>query len=110
MFDAEYMINVDDKKFMDLNGDEIKYHLRLFVAGTSSLSMRAITNLKTILSAQLEGRYELEVIDVHQQPQIALEEDVTAVPMLVVKSPSPTRKLIGDMSDTAKVLRGLGIK
>jgi circadian clock protein KaiB len=103
-------MNVEDKELMDLNTDDSVYQLRLFVAGTSSLSMRAITNLKSILSAYMEGRYELEVIDVHQQPHKALEEDVTAVPMLVKKFPSPSRKLIGDMSDTAKVLRGLGIK
>jgi len=86
------------------------YQLRLFVAGTSSVSMRAITNLQVILSEHLEGKYDLEVIDVHQQPQIAISEDITAVPMLIKKFPVPVRRLIGDMSDTAKVLRGLGIQ
>ena len=85
------------------------YKLSLFVAGTSPLSMRAINNLKIILK-YIEGKYELEVIDIHQQPLLALDEDVTAVPMLIKKFPAPKRKLIGDMSDTAKVLRGLGIK
>ena len=90
--------------------DNPRYELRLFIAGTSSLSVRAIENLKKILSEHLEGRYELDVVDIHQQPLIALSEDVTAVPMLLKKLPAPSRKLIGDMSDTAKVLRGLGIK
>jgi len=90
--------------------EEIIYQLSLFVAGTSSLSIRAINNLKLILSEHLEGKYELDVIDIHQQPQKAIIDNITAVPMLVKKFPSPHRKLIGDMSDTAKVLRGLGIK
>jgi len=105
------MVSDTGKDLTDWNSeDNSRYELRLFVAGTSSLSIRAIENLKTILSEHLEGMYELEVVDVHQQPLIALNEDVTAVPMLLKKFPAPSRKLIGDMSDTAKVLRGLGIK
>jgi circadian clock protein KaiB len=91
-------------------GEQIIYHLQLFVAGTSSLSVRAINNLNLILAAHLEGNFELDIIDVYQQPQIAIQENVAAVPMLVKKMPGPARRLIGDMSDTAKVLRGLGIK
>ncbi|MCD0487648.1 circadian clock KaiB family protein [Pedobacter sp. MC2016-14] len=98
---------------MDFNGGDVAgdghYQLRLFVVGTSTHSIRAISNIKTILTTHLEGRYELEVIDVHQQPLIALSEDVTAVPMLIVKSPASGRRLIGDMSNTAKVLKSLGL-
>ncbi|TDQ08559.1 circadian clock KaiB family protein [Pedobacter metabolipauper] len=101
--------NGEDYNNWNTNEDSV-YQLRLFVAGASSLSIRAINNLKSILTEHLEGRYELEVIDIHQQPLIALSEDITAVPMLVKKFPAPNRKLIGDMSDTAKVLRGLSIK
>ena len=90
--------------------DHDTYELQLFVAGTSSLSVRAINNLQSILLQYLEGKYELEIIDVHQQPELALREDVTAVPMLVKKNPAPRRKLIGDMSNTEKVLRGLGLQ
>lgn len=105
------MINEESKGYKDWNTeDDSIYQLSLFVAGTSSLSMRAINNLKIILTEYLEGKYELEVIDVHQQPLKAVNDDVTAVPMLIKKHPSPSRKLIGDMSNTAKVLRGLGIK
>jgi len=93
-----------------LTDDDTVYQLRLFIVGTSTLSMRAISNLKHILSEHLDGRYNLEVIDVHQQPQLAIIEDVTAVPMLVKKFPAPKRRLVGDMSDTNKVLKGLGIK
>lgn len=92
------------------NGEDSIYQLKLFVAGTSSLSVRAINNLNTILEEHLQGRYQLDIIDVFQQPKIALQEDVAAVPMLVKKLPLPVRRLVGDMSDTPKVLRGLGLK
>jgi circadian clock protein KaiB len=105
------MLKIDGNNGNDwLANDDTVYQLRLFVVGTSTLSMRAISNLKQILSEHLEGRYDLEVIDVHQQPQLAIVEDVTAVPMLIKKFPAPKRRLVGDMSDTTKVLRGLGIK
>lgn len=85
------------------------YILRLFVAGASAVSVRAINNLKVVLEEHLRDKYELEIIDVHQQPQLVISEDVTAVPMLIKKFPSPKRRLIGDMSDTSRVLRGLGL-
>jgi len=105
------MVNEDGKDFKSWDTeDDSVYQLRLFVAGTSSLSVRAISNLKIILLEHLKGKYELEVIDIHQQPLLALNEDITAVPVLIKKFPAPNRKLIGDMSNTAKVLRGLGIQ
>lgn len=85
------------------------YQLRLFVAGASSLSVRAIDNLQVILEQHLKDRYELEIVDVHQQPLLVQSEDVTAVPMLIKKHPLPIRRLVGDMSDVGKVLRGLGL-
>jgi len=89
--------------------DESIYSLRLFVTGASSISIRAINNLQAILEEHLKGRYELEIIDVHQQPLIVKEEDIFAVPLLIKKYPAPVKRLVGDMSDTAKVLRGLGL-
>jgi circadian clock protein KaiB len=86
------------------------YELRLFVAGTSPNSIRAITNLKAICEKYLAGRYELEIIDVHQQAEKAEGEQLIALPMVVKKSPGTERRLIGDMSDTGKVLKGLGVK
>ncbi|MFB9842866.1 circadian clock KaiB family protein [Mucilaginibacter ginsenosidivorans] len=86
------------------------YVLRLFVAGTSPNSIRAITNLKAICEKYLAGRYELEIIDVHQQAEKAEFEQLIALPMVIKKSPGTERRLIGDMSDTGKVLKGLGIK
>jgi len=86
------------------------YVLRLFVAGTSPNSVRAITNLKNVCEKHLPGRYELEIIDVHQQMHKAEGEQLIALPMLLKKYPGTERRLIGDMSDTEKVLKGLGIK
>lgn len=92
----------------DLNGKQV-YILRLFITGASPNSSRAIANLKEICEKHLKGNYELEIIDVYQQPLIAQSEQVIALPMLIKMSPSPVRRLIGDMSDTEKVLRGLGL-
>ena len=91
-----------------LDNNEV-YILRLFVTGASPNSTRAITNLKNICEEYLKDRYELEIIDVHQQPLIAQSEQIIALPLLIKKSPLPERRLIGDMSDTEKVLRGLGL-
>ncbi|OKS86567.1 circadian clock KaiB family protein [Mucilaginibacter polytrichastri] len=102
------MSNKRDAINWDTTEDEI-YELRLFVTGTSPTSVRAINNLHVILEQHLKGRYELEIIDVYQQPLLATSEDISAIPVLVKKAPSPVRRLVGDMSDTNKVLRGLGL-
>ena len=93
-------------------GEENKdvYLLRLFVTGASPNSSRAIANLKEICEKYLKDNYELEIIDVYQQPTIAETEQITALPLLIKKSPGQQRRLIGDMSDTEKVLRGLGVQ
>ncbi len=92
----------------ELNEHE-EYILRLFVTGASPNSTRAITNLKDICEKHLKGNYTLEIIDVYQQPLIAENEQIIALPMLIKKSPGPERRLIGDMSDIEKVLRGLSV-
>ena len=89
--------------------DADTYKLRLFITGASTNSTRAVINLKHICETYLKQNYELEIIDVHQQPLLAQSEEIIALPLLVKKSPGPERRLIGDMSNTAKVLRGLGI-
>lgn len=91
------------------NQDGEFFILRLFIAGSSAVSVRAIKNLQNICDEFLAGRYELDIIDAHQQPLLVKEEDVTAIPMLIKKTPGPKRRLIGDFSDREKVLRGLGI-
>ena len=91
------------------NKDTDMYMLRLFITGTSPVSVRAINNLQAILDQHLKSKYQLEIIDVHQQPQLVKDEDVTAVPMLIKKQPFPKKRLVGDMSDTSRVLKGLGL-
>src|SRR5688572_15481109 len=91
------------------NQEEEFYVLRLFVSGTSPNSVRAINNLQVICESHLKNRYELEIIDIHQQPLLVRNEDVAAVPMLIKKSPLPKRRLVGDMSEKDKVLKGLGL-
>ena len=86
------------------------YHLRLFVTGASPNSSRAITNLKVICETHLRGHYDLEIVDVYQQPLIVEREQIIALPMLIKKAPGIERRLIGDMSNTDKVLKGLGLQ
>ena len=92
----------------DISQKEV-YILQLFITGASPNSLRAIANLKEICEKYLKGNYELEIIDVYQQPLIAQSEQVIALPMLIKKAPLPQRRLIGDMSDTDKMLKGLSI-
>jgi circadian clock protein KaiB len=86
-----------------------EYVLRLFVTGATPKSIRAVTNMKQICEQHLKGKYSLEIIDVYQQNNIAEEEQLIALPLLIKKFPLPERRLIGDMSDTKKVLKGLGL-
>lgn len=86
-----------------------KYILRLFVTGILPNSVRAIVNSKAICEEYLQGRYELEIIDIYQLPSLALTEDIIAVPVLIKKFPLPEARVIGDLSDVEKVLRGLNI-
>ena len=87
-----------------------KYILRLYITGTTSRSVLAITNLKRICEEYLEGRYELEVIDLYQMPSLAKDEQIIAAPTLIKKLPLPFRRIIGDMSNVEKVLMGLDLR
>src|ERR1043165_2048226 len=84
-----------------------EFVLRLFITGATPNSMRALTNIKEICEKHLKGRYSLEIIDVYQQGKIAEEEQLIALPLLIKKQPLPERRMIGDLSDTDKVLKGL---
>lgn len=86
-----------------------RYVLRLYVAGGTPQSLRALLNLKALCAGPLAGRYDLEVIDVYQEPERAKVEQVLAVPTLIKASPAPYRRLIGDLSDRPRVLRGLNL-
>jgi len=87
-----------------------RYVLRLYVAGVTPRSVKAIETIKRICEENLQGRYELEVIDIHQQPALAKGDQIIAVPTLLRKLPTPLRTLIGDMSDEQRVLIGLDIQ
>jgi circadian clock protein KaiB len=87
-----------------------KYVLRLYVAGATPKSSRAITNIKQICEEHLRGRYELEVIDIYQQPILAKGDQILAVPTLVKKLPLPLRRFIGTMADEERILVGLDLK
>ena len=89
---------------------EGRYVLRLYVTGTTPKSIRAIANLQKICQEHLHGRYDLEVIDLYQQPMLAAGDQIVAAPTLVKQLPDPLRRIIGDMSDTARVLVGLDLR
>lgn len=86
-----------------------EFVLRLFVTGASPNSAKAVENIRHICEDYLPGRYSLEIIDVYQQAELARQEQIIALPLLIKKQPYPERKLIGDMSETEKVLKGLGL-
>jgi circadian clock protein KaiB len=83
--------------------------LRLYVAGTTPQSTRAILNARKLTEEYLAGRFELEVIDIYQQPTLARDEQIVAVPTLVRRLPLPLRKLVGDLSNSERVLIGLDL-
>lgn len=86
------------------------YVLRLFITGHTQKSMRAVRNITDLCERHLHGSYDLEVIDVYQQPELAVEHQLVAAPTLFKILPLPPRRMIGDMSDTGRVLAGLGIR
>ena len=83
------------------------WHLRLYVAGQSPKSLYAFANLKTLCEEHLAGHYEIEVIDLLEHPGRARDDDILAIPTLVRRLPAPLRMIIGDLSDTERVLIGL---
>jgi len=90
-------------------GTSHEYILKLFISGASPNSVRAINNIQKILDEHLRDRYSLSIIDIYQEKLVAQQEQIIALPLLIKKSPLPERRLVGDMSETAKVLSGLGI-
>jgi len=90
--------------------DRVKYILRLYVTGMTPKSTLAIANVRKLCEKHLEGRYELAVIDIYQQPNLAEGEQIIATPTLIKKLPLPPRRLIGDMSDTERFLAGIDLQ
>jgi len=87
-----------------------QYLLRLYVTGSTPQSSRAVVNIKNICEEYLKGRYELEVVDLYQKPNLAIGEQIIAVPTLIKKLPLPLRRVVGDMSNTDRVLVGLDLR
>ena len=86
------------------------WDLRLYVTGQSPRSVRAIENLRQLCEEHLPGRYRIEVVDLRENPRLAAEDQILAVPTVVRRLPAPIRKLIGDLSDTDRLLVGLQIR
>ena len=89
---------------------EKTWELRLYVAGQTPKSLAAFANLKKICEEHLAGQYHIEVIDLLKKPQLASGDQILAIPTLVRKLPAPIRKIIGDLSDTERVLVGLNLR
>jgi circadian clock protein KaiB len=101
-----------EEKMVNKEADKVKkksYTLKLFVTGSTPNSLRAIVNLKRILSEKLNGMYTLQIVDVLKNPQLAEDEKILATPTLSRILPPPIRRIIGDLSDQEKVLIGLDI-
>jgi circadian clock protein KaiB len=90
--------------------DTQHYVLRLYVTGMTPRSTRAISAIRSICEEFLAGRFDLEIIDVYQQPALIRDEQIFATPTLVKKGPEPERRMIGDMSNRARVMAGLGLR
>lgn len=93
-----------------MTGDSERWDLRLYVAGQTPKSVRAIDNLKRICVEHLEGMYSIEVIDLLEQPQLGEGDQILALPTLVRRLPEPIKKIIGDLSNEERVLVGLDVR
>ena len=92
------------------NLDNARYVLRLYVTGTTRNSERAIVNIRRICEEHLQGRYDLEIVDISQHPALAEGEQIIAAPTLIKKLPLPLRRFIGDMSHTERILLGFDLR
>jgi circadian clock protein KaiB len=90
--------------------DDGVWHLRLYVAGETPRSVAALSNLKQLCEEHLAGRYTIEVVDLLERPQLAQGEQIVAIPTLERRLPPPVRKIIGDLSNTERVLIGLDLR
>jgi circadian clock protein KaiB len=86
-----------------------KWNLRLYVAGQTPKSLTALANLKRICDEHMNGQYDIEVIDLMENPQLAQRDQIVAIPTLVRELPSPLKRIIGDLSNTERVLVGLDV-
>ena len=101
-------MTIDEQPSADLAAPE--WELRLYVAGQTPKSMAALQNLTRLCEEHLSGRYRIEVIDLHQNPRLAKEDEIVAIPTLVRKLPDPIRRVIGDLSNVERTLVGLQLQ
>jgi circadian clock protein KaiB len=106
---AEYKDSYEEFERASTEKPQQVYRLRLYVTGASRSSLQAVANLKAFCHLYLAGRYELEVIDLYQQPELAAQEQLLVTPTLVKASPPPTRKLIGTLSNVHEIMRMLDV-
>jgi len=106
---VEVNSNKRSRKEQSVATENDKWVLRLYVAGQTPKALTAFTNLKKICEDQLNGKYSIEVIDLLINPQVGVEDQIFALPTLVRKLPVPVRKIIGDLSNTERVLVGLDL-
>jgi circadian clock protein KaiB len=92
-----------------VSADDSHYVLRLFVTGMTPRSTRAIRAVRAICQERLEGRFQLEIVDVYQQPHLIQDEQIIATPTLVKYEPAPLRRIVGDMTDKFRLCHGLGL-
>jgi circadian clock protein KaiB len=94
---------------ISLQAHRAGYNLRLYVAGQTPKSLAAIANLKKLCEAHLPGRYEIDIVDLMQNPSLAQRDQIVAIPTLIRQLPEPIKRIIGDLSNTERVLVGLDI-
>ncbi|CAN5869605.1 circadian clock KaiB family protein [soil metagenome] len=99
-----------EKKPLQNESDNEKWELRLYVAGQTPKSIRAFANLKKFCEEHVAGKYSIEIIDLLKNPKLARGDQIVAIPTLVRKVPQPIRKIIGDLSNTERVIVGLDIR
>lgn len=102
--------NGTEKNFKRKPKLQPEFELRLYITGATPNSVKAVANIQNICELYLKDRYALQIIDVYQNASLAQQEQIIALPLLIKKSPLPERKLIGDLSETEKVLKALGVE
>ena len=103
-------MQLSEDRSVESSSDAKAYLLRLYVAGKTPKSVLAFTNLKQICEEHLQGRYDIEIVDLLENPQLARGDQILAVPTLVRRLPEPIKKIIGDLSNTERVLVGLDLR
>jgi circadian clock protein KaiB len=98
------------KSARDMAEEPVRWNLRLYVAGQTPRSLTAFANLKRFCDEQLAGRYQIEVVDLLKRPELAEGDQVVALPTLVRKLPEPIKRIVGDLSNTERVMVGMDLK